>query len=288
MATWSDLPTEIRLQIFEVLAQCSRQNIDIRDHFGKWAAQPIYLSDYITVCRQWQQFFEKEIYGRLYLSQSQLGGLSRLAGRQRQLIEYVWLNIDLSKYDCPTCIEFGVPQNHDETNNQYMETAILTLFQILSTGGDASAPFNEDKGLTLEISASSPSDTQHHFISDLYFNTRPDTDWKFDHYRPIMTDIGHGWRDGQRTTPLDLASICRLFRCVLSPGFDQQLPLVKSVKHFIIRRQTRARISGRALSKILQSLPNLESIQFEPWRQHFCYPQAKYIWDKGKRPSSLC
>jgi hypothetical protein len=37
MATWSDLPTEIHLQILEVLVLWSRQNTDIRDHFwGNW------------------------------------------------------------------------------------------------------------------------------------------------------------------------------------------------------------------------------------------------------------
>ena len=283
MATWSDLPTEIHLQIFEVLVQCSRQNTDIRDHFGKSAAQPLCLSKYITVSRKWQQFFEKKIYSRLYLSQSQLGGLRRLAGRHRQLIEYIWLKIDLAKYDCPGCVEFRRPENSDKNdNNQFMKTAILTLFQILSTWDDGSASLNKGKGITLEISASSPSHSQHHFITDLYFNTCPDTDWEFDNYRPMMTDIGHGWRNGQRATPLDLASVCRLFSGTLSPDFALQLPIVGIVKHFVIRRQTRAGISGKTLSEILQSLPNVESIQFEPWRNHFCFPRAKYIFDKGK------
>ncbi|KAI1876301.1 hypothetical protein JX265_003827 [Neoarthrinium moseri] len=63
----------------------------------------------------------------------------------------------------------------------------------------------------------------------------------------------------------------------MRPHFSEGLPLVKAVPSFILRRQTRRSLCAVSLQKILKSLPNLQSMKYEPWRDFFRLP--RYIQD---------
>lgn len=279
MALWSELPVDIRQRILELVAQGVQEGTNgTVKRVGNSGGRQTSLSLYATVCRQWQSLFEKKIYRHLFLKPSLLEHLGSLSHRRREMVEYIWLKISLKPYDCPNCT--GFYGHDDEYNNRVTKEAIVTLFYILSTWDEAQSPGSS--GLTPHISAYSPSDSQHVFHTDLYFDTSPFSTRELESERPLLTDIGHGWKDGRRTTLLNIASVSRLFWCSLTPNLAYQLPYVGVVKSFVIRRQTRVKIGHTALHEIMRSLKNITTVHIEPWRDFICYPQNKYTFDRGK------
>jgi hypothetical protein len=59
------------------------------------------------------------------------------------------------------------------------------------------------------------------------------------------------------------------------------LPEVHAVTRFLIRRQCRRRFSPRSISLLMDKLPRLESLIYEPWRSPTRLEQEKY--DNGKQ-----
>lgn len=127
---WMRLPTELRLMILEAITQqtCS-----------DWTFAA-------AVCKEWQHFIEKRRFHRLKLKVPGLDNLERLGIRQRSLVRYISLDIELPTYTCRSCkrteSESWIQRNRKPAT-----------------------------GLTLELNAFSPSDSDHwfksyHFVSD--------------------------------------------------------------------------------------------------------------------------
>lgn len=270
---WSILPREIRLEIFEALVQGPG-----RTRNGNTSTKT-GLSRYASVCKEWQAFFEKRIYGRLTLTSSCLEDFNLVVRRQRGLVEHIWLRIKLQTYDCSACMEFTDLQM--STNDDIISDAISKLFLILNTWNVHQVAFMGR--LALEISLYSPSDSQHDFKGDLHL----DNDHRLD-MDPFsresvesfpVHDPHHGWSNGHRSRPPTLAAISRLLVPTF-PNFPGGLPSVAVVKELILRRETRRGLSVKALQQILKSLPNLEYIIHEPWRDFFRM-NGQYIQDPG-------
>ncbi|QKD54198.2 uncharacterized protein FOBCDRAFT_250295 [Fusarium oxysporum Fo47] len=80
-------------------------------------------------------------------------------------------------------------------------------------------------------------------------------------------DPKHGWVKGKQVTLPNAASILQLFETI-SPEIaagakPAQVPAVKGI---VIRRQMRRRINPSTLCILLERFPNVESIDYEPWR----------------------
>jgi hypothetical protein len=241
---WTSLPAEIRLMILEAITQ--------QKHPG-WASLA-------SVCREWQLVIEKRNFHQLKLQASCLDDFKRLIVRQRNLIRHIRLDIELPKYLCRACTRNESISRAGRNSSKFIK-GIWKLFRVLSTWEPA-------KGLTLELNAYSPSDSDHWF-KNWYFAS--DDEGNQDGTLAQQThsnwhDPEHGWIDGQQVTAPPSEAIQRLFGRVYL-DFQKELPQVDSVTCFIIRRQLRRCLALRSLHHVMSKLGRLEHLIYEPWRQ---------------------
>ncbi|KZL68015.1 hypothetical protein CT0861_12159 [Colletotrichum tofieldiae] len=243
---WGVLPLELRQMILKALARQTTLG---------WGACA-------SVCKEWRAILEKESFRQLKLQVSCLDDMGAMIGlEQVKLVKQIWLNIALKPYTCRCC-----PYSESDPwacgNNKVVREAITKLFSILSK-------WPEDAGLTLELSIQSPSDREHCFKNlcfgdDIKYETTLTgrrictSDWTHEY------PDNHGWNNGRQVGSPDSMAILRIFS-PLSFKF-QDVPQVKAVTHFIIRRQCRRQIKPKVLGSIFDKLPRLQSLVYEPWR----------------------
>ena len=258
--SWHCLPAEIRILVLEALVQdgCS-------------------LAGFATVSREWQTIIERHIFARIKLTSSRLADFGSIIHRNRVLVRYVWLCLELGEYDCAQC----APQDLEmwgvsNTDNILITTAFLDLFSTLSA-------WEPNGNLLLDISVHSLSDSEHWFK---YLTFEPDIPSdECDRGRCAeqsmlvkLDDHRHGWIAGSRNSaPLDNAAIHKVFDEIMGEGpFDddeqenqwwQQLPLVPAVTGVLLRQQNRRRWKPTALAQMFARLPRLQEIHYEPWRE---------------------
>jgi hypothetical protein len=210
---WLSLPADIRLLVLDEVSD--------QKHRG-WA-------QCAAVCKEWQAILEPKNFSHLLLQPSCLDELETLVIRQRPFVQHILFNIDLPRYGCPTCTRDAVRCSGRST---ILRRAVLRFFSILST-------WQPTGHLTLELSASSPSDSQHWFKNYCFGPGHEDTrDWTQQEKAVRWHDPKHGWVGGQQVKPPDLPAIWRLFSplCFYVP---QTIPVVRAVTRFCIRRQLR-------------------------------------------------
>ncbi|KAK2055930.1 hypothetical protein LY76DRAFT_519398 [Colletotrichum caudatum] len=257
MPGWSVLPLELRQIILEALARQTKPGC------GACA----------SVCKEWQAILEKEFFRQLKLQVSCLDDMEAMIGAEQvKLVKQIWLNIALKPYTCRCC-----PYSESGTwacgNNKVVREAITKLFSILSR-------WPGDAGLTLEISIQSPSDREHCF-KNLCFGDNSKYETTLNGRRICTPDRtheypdNHGWKNGRQVDSPDSMAISRIFS-PLSFKFPD-VPQVKAVTHFVIRRQCRRQIEPKVLGYIFDKLPQLKSLVYEPWRSWTSHLQ--YSWD---------
>ncbi len=252
--SWHYLPAEIRISILEALLQhgCS-------------------LAGYATVSPEWQIIIERYNFARITLTWSRLAEFNSFLCRNRSLVRYIWLCLELEEYDCTGCSPddaetWGV----SNTDNTRITKAFSDLFSGLST-------WEPNGTLLLDISVHSPSDSEHWFN---YLTFRPDipsnkTDWDpYDEDQAMPVNA-----DGHQHSPLTSHAISKVFDEIMGEGpFDtdeqenqwwQQLPLVPAVTGVLLRQQTRRRWKPVALAHMFARLPGLQEIHYEPWREWY-------------------
>ncbi|PGG96368.1 hypothetical protein GX51_07863 [Blastomyces parvus] len=241
--SWASLPAEIRLTILE---EISRQK-----HRG-WASCA-------AVCKEWQVFVEAKNFRRLTLQTSCLEEFKYMVVRQRGLVQYICLNIELPRYTCRSCqcTESG---SWNSRHNSIMRDAMVKLYSALSTWEPAGR-------LVLEITTYSPSDSQHWF-KHYRFGRENHCEGDFVQSQEATTgwhDPNHGWVNGQQVEAPCASAILRLFSplCLIPP---KNLPEVHAVTGLVIPRQGRRQIFPPTLRLLCERLPRLESIVYEPWR----------------------
>ncbi|KAJ1708527.1 hypothetical protein NYO67_9305 [Aspergillus flavus] len=141
--------------------------------------------------------------------------------------------------------------------------AITKLFSILSTWDLV------DDGLSLELSAQSPSDSEHWFkTSYLGANGENRNDGTGVYGKKAactIHDPKHEWVDGRQVAVPDGYAMLRLFEKI-DLRFKEELPKVHAVTKLVLRPQCRRRFVPRALWALLDKLPRLKHIVYEPWR----------------------
>jgi hypothetical protein len=236
------------------------------------------MPSHALVCTDWFKFFERQTYRVIFVTQASLNTIGKLTRHHQRLVRYLWVKIDLAAYDCPDCVDYS-PQCCDllrSHNDALVNDTIRRTFDLVRSWDREQGP--GAPGLTLEISACSPSDMEHVFYNDLHFDTSPFDVYKaLERNRPNISHSGHGWIQGRRTGPPSLKSI------YLVGGFllcnVDGLPIVPAVTGFIVRRQTRWHLGPAILAGIIQSLPCLRCLHIESWRHFSCFP------DKGSYPT---
>ena len=241
---------------------------------------------YAAVSKEWQAFFEKIIYRSLVLQTTCLDAFDKIT-RHRQnlkgLVEHIRLCIELKgTYDCTSCLDFAEPLR-GIADYETVPKTFTKLFLILSTWQKHEVALFYG-GLTLDLSMYSPSDSQHAFSGD--FHLGPDLFETEDTRRQKLSvhDLYHGWNQGQRSARPPMAAISKLLSFVCSDFQKGILPSVKVVRSLVLRRQTRHTFSPRSFQQVLESLPDLECIIYEPWRDFFRFPwkDMPYLRDSGK------
>ncbi|KAL7914669.1 hypothetical protein GGI35DRAFT_154254 [Trichoderma velutinum] len=148
MATWYSLPIEIQTIILKLL----QSNGDSGT-----------TSNYAAVSKEWQLYFERFNFRRLILNQSCIPEFGRAVRQHRRgMVKHVWLRVELAPYLCPAC---RWPERPLEIldNNQTFTAALYQLLEVLSTWKKNGQYGVSNGGLVLELSAYSPSDSEHYF-----------------------------------------------------------------------------------------------------------------------------
>lgn len=236
------------------------------------AAPPTAMMQVSSTQSEWQYYFEKENFKHLILSQNDLRVFRAFVNKKRQqFITWIWLRLELSTYDCSRCAE-RQSQRQIRDDNMRFSFAIHRLFCMLSSWNNKGNSGFRKEGITVELSAHSPSDAKHCF-KDLQLRMN-DTAWAIKSVRTMERSPfnDHGWVNGVRLQPLTDRIISRL----LGPSEGIKLclrkllgvlPKVSIVSSFIIRRQFYRHFSvSKTLKPIINSLTNLREFRYEPWR----------------------
>ncbi|TEA13932.1 hypothetical protein C8034_v003981 [Colletotrichum sidae] len=236
MATWNDLPVELRGLILEHLAVSA-----VVERSGKvWKAkgQRHDMGSYAVVCKQWQSFIEKINFSSLEINAAK--DLSRFDEvlqdtRRRSLLRRLALRIELPRY--PNKLA-KIPETDVEQNENEMAftLAIWNFFDILSKWTP------QGRGIALELSAASPSD-KNKYLGEAGLDQDGNSRF-FDH-------------------DLDFTFVAAGCEQVGRHG----LPEVSVITNCHVLRKNHRNFSSRALLTIYSSLPRLEGIRYEPWHQ---------------------
>lgn len=164
---------------------------------------------------------------------------------------------------------------------RFFTDSLKVLFGSLGTWNDSSD--RSDRGLTLELSAYSPSDAEHFFKEyDFTHNPYSDPPGNFqatlaDRTHPKFHDLNHLWESGRRVSDdqrvfsncLHIHGLKGL--CIVPPNYDDSppfsakrwLPEVGIVTKLLIRRQNYRLIHPDGLGQILERLKGLQDVVCE-------------------------
>ncbi|KAK2026586.1 hypothetical protein LX32DRAFT_695479 [Colletotrichum zoysiae] len=251
------LPAEIRLMILEKAFLLDVPKKQATPASGRWlrgkAAWP-------SVCSEWRDFFERRNFASLRLtSADEIETFNKVCvqGGRMRLVRRVRLHVGLRRY---FALEGSAdPERADEVgwNNHVFSARFTRLMRVLSAWEPTGA------GLTLEFSASSPSDEEF-----LPFRRLPD----FPPEAPVPPFL---------CTPRVYDSVRLLgnlldFRSSppsphygggpLGDGVDIELPEVRGVTRLVVDRGYYRSFSKDAVRSILKSFTRLEEVSYEPWR----------------------
>lgn len=312
---WCGLPFDVQIIILKQLA-------DDRDG-GEAQGGP-----YAAVCLHWQAFFEKLNFSKLTLHDSDLSVFEKIVKRRTKngktggvaasgvspmpRIQHIWLRVGLLEYECWDCRK--PPDGREAIRNNVLFTRSLwKLLDILSTWEKRDE--NHGQQLTLELSAHSPSDSQHllkgdaEHEDDYPYRAGIDTQRKYieDHTPVIRPPLSlqkslrmsnHFHDHNLLFMPYSLGmdnlnedSAKRLisplkfdfFRVPKRAGQPRwRLPEVKMVSSFLMRRQYHRAPDGVALKTLVgESLTGLRSMRLERWRTPDLESQAVTDWRLG-------
>lgn len=226
--SWDRLPYELSHKILQTLAE---DEIDSR-----------LLAEYAVVCRSWQAEIENVNFRTLAVKQMDLHDLEQyVTGHRRACLKHVWLRVELSEYSRRASL---IPENEQEQeeNNYRYSRSLYDLFKILE-GWDTPGFWEtrNGRGLSLELSASSPSD------------------------KPKM--FGDAGLDDDGNSRYFDSLLDFMLLAIDEPQGIHGLPMVNVVTAFSILRRNYRNVSATSLTPILRSLPRLEEVRLEPWQQ---------------------
>ncbi|KAI8724093.1 hypothetical protein NCS52_00266500 [Fusarium sp. LHS14.1] len=205
-------------------------------------------------------------------------------------IRHIWLRLKLAPYTCKDC-QTSEPRHIIHQNNARFTRAVSKLLGILARGNHICY----HRGITLQLSAHSPSDNRHRYrdfrMDDKYpWITKEDLVDKGEFHKQnrdlfvkFLKDT-HPHVDSHRHMTYQLPEIDR-FRSAEPLRFDfgkplfrwsdtsrepidteNVLPTVNIVKALVIRRHFYRNVSSCALAKLLrENFPRLEMFRDERW-----------------------
>jgi hypothetical protein len=319
--SWNALYPEIRRLVWSFVADETLNTTPGNEISRPWGRNRSDVARCARVNSEWRDFFEEALFQNLFLTQDTYPCLHVATLRQRRLVRYIWLRIELD-------VDFqGGLWSHDRPSAHETKAEaglhILKFLRILSYW--RLAELGTPDGLTIEFSFYAPEDAWWSFRNDLFFDSSPFTaDVDPDGRRPLLTDTFHGNLNGMRCEPLLVKDLTHLFygpitvparrynspaipplyytlltRLFLNPppglppSSNLIIPPLKQfepagdadvVTRLVIRRQSRRHIDFRLMEEIMSALPELKSVTYEPWRE---WGQGMEDWSKQLSSKTL-
>ena len=271
--SWQRLPTEVRWLILDNLRdfKCRQYESPERRRKRREAGGPSQAA-YASVCREWRRFFEEANFEKLILHQDDIPMLASVVPRCGGLLRWIWLRIELPTYDCSLCDD---PESAEEEKaNAFLFTdAVWALFGVLSRLNRSDG----HPGMTLELSAQSPSIVDHYaqelgrMINDTAWHT-------LGSYMPprALNDRYHRWWFAHRRHITDGAALRMVghpkglrfdLRAPIVKRMSKTLPKVQVVTALVIRGPCYRYLSvSKALDPIIRHLTQLREIAYEFWK----------------------
>ena len=207
---------------------------------------------YASICRPWQTIIERKNFAHLKVTQSRLAGFSDIGYRHRHLVKYIWVSIEPSEYHCPHC--GGVVYNWNQVPIKTIRRAIQDLVIQLSI-------WEPSDSLLLDISIQAPSGLRHSSSTI--------------QYGPGVISVPNKARIIQCSNRLHHRSNYGPFAYLLNrttnvskrePKPSHKVPKARAVTSLLLRRQTRRPWESEVLEELLDLLPEVHEIHYEPWR----------------------
>ncbi len=244
---WDSLPLEIQTGIIEALVLHGDS------------------AQYASTCRAWQTIIERKLFACLKVTRSRLAGFRDIGYRHRHLVKCIWFSIEPSEYLCPDCGGVAFDQLH-RVSSITIRKAIQDLVIRLSRW--------EPRGsLSLDISVKAPSAVMH---SSTIIQYGP----------PVISEpknkivrCSYWLHDTKTSAPF--AYLFNKRRKVREPKVkpSHEMPKARAVTSLLLRRQTRYPWKLEVFEEILDLLPEVREIHYEPWRD----------WRQmEKQPSNTC
>lgn len=226
MATWSSVPREIQQMVLDALVELKK-----KDAQQSLQTKP-RLSQYTTVCRFWKDAIEPVLFRDLHIKPKHLADFDNYVRGGRQLmLRHLWFRVQLSKPR--RRMTERDKMDEEEDNNAFFTTAVYDLFATLRKWGRSPR-----QPIELELGAESPGDHK----------------WSFGD-QGIMTNNDYSVGE------LDFCFVDGFKRF----SYPSPLPEAGVITGFSILRRTRRYFAPQALLTLLDSLPNVREIRYEPW-----------------------
>ncbi|RSM20768.1 hypothetical protein CDV31_000458 [Fusarium ambrosium] len=161
---WCSLPREIQLMIVDyILSNYLTKRTDAASE------QTYRLSVMSHVCKDWQYLVERRTFRRLSLRAQDLPMFRKFVRGKNAIrlnhIRHLSLQIELARYTCLNC-KRPEKEARITRNNRIFTSALRRLLKVLSSWDRTHG------GLTLEVTALSPSDVEHHTYEPEFMTIR--------------------------------------------------------------------------------------------------------------------
>ena len=226
---WHSLPAEIQTHIL--------QNLILDGSAGC-----------ASICRAWQEFIEKRNFAQVKVTRLRLADFD-IVYRHRHLVKHIWFSIEPSDYYCPRCGVEGLYDQH-RVPAKIVRKAIRDLVLQLSI-------WEPSNGLVLDISIKTPrawssSNVQY----GLGFVSAPK--------KAKIIQCSHWVHDPNLQDGAALAM--NLLTKVPDPDLSHEIPKARAVTSLLLRRQTRRPWKTEVIEELLNLLPAVHEIFYEPWK----------------------
>lgn len=257
-SSWGYLPEGIRLLILETVVQDGGS-----------------LAGLATVSREWQATIERHNFARIRLTPSRLAQFGSMTRRNRALVRYIWVCLELRNDICEGCnILYGYEYGSRWSDEIIIVTALYQLFSALES-------WEPQGDLLLDISLYAPGNSEHYFKELTFVPDIPSAEecegalcgtMKAALAR-FINDRGHRWLFPTAPPPWPMFL---LFRGIMWSGslqdpeaeitWRRRLPSAPAVTGLLFRQQNRRRWNPAEVSRLLWRLPGVREIYYEPWR----------------------
>ncbi|PTB53088.1 hypothetical protein M431DRAFT_88554 [Trichoderma harzianum CBS 226.95] len=274
-ATWKVVPLELKLLVFEHLEDSIRS--------GKTRA-----SVCATVCKEWYYYFEPYIFRRLTLSKKRVGELEvMVSGSRRQFVQHIWFRFERSVKPGVTPLKIRHGFNFLQLN-----ATLFQLFEILSEWPKRS---EGQPGIALELTAFSAVDPDCS-MKDTVPDELKGVDLTVDS-EPLNAIYEKAPSTRRTLTEHESSQQYEVRDFYVHPmnhnSTTLHLPEVKLITDLTVRRQMHVSLFRYYVYYMMESLPNLEFITYEPlalqYRRRTNYrPNCEVVRNiTTKMPSSI-